>query len=450
MNYIARTITPPEFINLSQTDISPLISSCDIKVLYVGENRNRTSFSKATAAAMAKTLRGSMIVGYYKEDKSDFADHGQVVTIDDEGVHFTCKTTPYGFVPTDAKIWFQTFLEQDDKGQDIEREYLMTTGYLWTKAFPEIQKPLEEGRPQSMELDSDSVKGTWTNSVKNDYEILIINDAVFSKLCILGEDVEPCFEGASIIKTDTSSNFSLNKENDNLDEEFNEHFYKSFYTFMKELQPILKGGTEQMGNDKSTLENPVVEEVTPVTEYAADDTKKEDEKKGTEKTDEKKDTASSTDEKKEDNTEMEDEKKKKEDYTLNPSVEDANVVSVEEYNTLKNKYASLEETVAALTKFKNEAELEKKKSLINQFTMLADEDKAEIVNNINNYSLDEIEAKLSIKCFRKGIFNKSEEAEIDKQVETMKSDPIITYSLPDVSKSNVPEWIQAVETNIME
>lgn len=196
-----------------------------------------------------------------------------------------------------------------------------------------------------------------------------------------------------------------------------------------------------MGNDKSTLENPVVEEVTPVTEYAADNTKKEDEKKGTEKTDEKKDTASSTDEKKEDNTEMEDEKKKKEDYTLNPSVEDANVVSVEEYNTLKNKYASLEETVAALTKFKNEAELEKKKSLINQFTMLADEDKAEIVNNINNYSLDEIEAKLSIKCFRKGIFNKSEEAEIDKQVETMKSDPIITYSLPDVSKSNVPEWI---------
>jgi hypothetical protein len=72
----------------------------------VGENRNRTSFSKAVATEMAKSLRGSMIVGYYKKDKEDFADHGHIMTIDDEGIHFEVKTTPYGFVSPDAKVWF--------------------------------------------------------------------------------------------------------------------------------------------------------------------------------------------------------------------------------------------------------------------------------------------------------------------------------------------------------
>ena len=55
---------------------------------------------------MAKTLRGSMIVGYYKKDKEDFTDHGHIMTIDDEGIHFEVKTTPYGFVSPDAKVWF--------------------------------------------------------------------------------------------------------------------------------------------------------------------------------------------------------------------------------------------------------------------------------------------------------------------------------------------------------
>ena len=35
------TIDSPEFINLQPLDINPLMSSCEIKVLYLGgENRN--------------------------------------------------------------------------------------------------------------------------------------------------------------------------------------------------------------------------------------------------------------------------------------------------------------------------------------------------------------------------------------------------------------------------
>ena len=53
-----------------------------------------------------------------------------------------------------------------------------------------------------MELDSDSLDGYWASNNNSGYEFFIINDAKFSKLCILGSDVEPCFEGASVTSLD--------------------------------------------------------------------------------------------------------------------------------------------------------------------------------------------------------------------------------------------------------
>jgi hypothetical protein len=40
------TINSPEFINLQPLDINPLMSSCEIKVFYLGENRNGSYISK--------------------------------------------------------------------------------------------------------------------------------------------------------------------------------------------------------------------------------------------------------------------------------------------------------------------------------------------------------------------------------------------------------------------
>ena len=39
-------------------------------------------------------------------------------------------------------------------------------------------------------------------------EFFIINYAVFSKLCILGDDVEPCFEGSSVTAPKVSASFT--------------------------------------------------------------------------------------------------------------------------------------------------------------------------------------------------------------------------------------------------
>ena len=81
MHQSIATIDSPEFINLQPLDINPLMSSCDIKVLYVGQNRNHSYITKEVATNMAKTLRGAPIVGYYKEEKGDFADHGEKIII---------------------------------------------------------------------------------------------------------------------------------------------------------------------------------------------------------------------------------------------------------------------------------------------------------------------------------------------------------------------------------
>lgn len=99
-----KTIADPEFIDLSPLDINPLMSECSIKVFYLGKNRNGSYIDKKAALEMSKTLRGCPIVGAYLENKEDFGDHGDVITIEDGEVHFSCKTVPYGFVAPDARI----------------------------------------------------------------------------------------------------------------------------------------------------------------------------------------------------------------------------------------------------------------------------------------------------------------------------------------------------------
>jgi hypothetical protein len=54
---------------LNFTPFNPLISKCEIKVCYVGDdpNRNRSVITKEVATDMAKSLPGCPIVGFYNE-----------------------------------------------------------------------------------------------------------------------------------------------------------------------------------------------------------------------------------------------------------------------------------------------------------------------------------------------------------------------------------------------
>ena len=123
---------------------------------------------------------------------------------------------------------------------------------------------------------------------------------------------------------------------------------------------------------------------------------------------------------------------------------------IPEYIELKNQFSELQEqfnTLKAenetLVEFKASIERKEKEEMIKGFYMLSDEDKKDVVENIDTYSLDDIEAKLSILCVR----NKVSFSLDDNTNE----DPIV-YSLGDEGASNndadVPEWIKSVQDTI--
>lgn len=397
-------IKEPEFINLSPNDINPLVSNCQIKVLYVGENRNRSYISKEVAEDMAKSLRGTPIVGYYVEDKKDFGDHGEQLVIDGEGFHFNTLTKPYGFVAPDAKVWFQDFEDMDERGIKTVRTYLVTDGYLWTGQFEECRSLLTNAKSQSMELDSETLNGEWSNAVNNNYELFIINDAIFSKLCILGDDVEPCFEGASIApKT------------------YNLDFQKTLFSMIKDLQEIKSEGRANSMN----TENNELNAAASVAEPAAATT-------FTEKTENNQENLGKANQ----------EESPKNENTI--TAEQFSLLS-QEYEDLKNKnaelqekYSKLEQDYSELLTFKKNVENEKKDELIKSFYMLSNEDKKDVMENKEKYSLDEIEAKLSVICFRKKINFASEKEEPE-------GEPVapVTYSLEDATE-DVPAWLNSI------
>lgn len=438
MHQSIATIDSPEFINLQPLDINPLMSKCEIKVLYIGENRNHSYISKNVAEDMAKTLRGAPIVGYYKEEKEDFADHGERVILDDEGIKFECLTKPYGFVAPDARVWFQKFEDTDDFGNQIVREYLMTEGYLWTKQYEECQVALDEGRPQSMELDEESLDGHWSTNNKTGMDFFIINDAIFSKLCILGDDVEPCFEGASVTAPEVSTSFS----------KVDDTFKKTLYTMMQELKYALEGG-QDMDTENNNVNPEVAEDiVTPVdvngegTDFAKDDDKtkcaKDEDKTKCVKDDEEKE------EKNADSDEEQDSQDDSDDSNDNKEEDKDKKYSLleENYNDLQQKYSLLEEEYNKLVQFKDEIENKQKDELIKSFYMLSDEDKADVIANKAKYSLDEIEAKLSVICVRKKVNFDLDDT--DKNDDNVENDKVTTYTLEN-TESSVPAWIAALK-----
>ena len=455
------TVSSPEFINI--TSMSPFASKCEIKVFYLGENRNRSCITKEVAVQMAQTLPGCPIVGYFSENQDDFRDHGEQVVMDGDGIKFKCLTVPYGFVAPDAKVWFKDFEDTDEFGNAVIRTYLMTEGYLWTEQYKEAQKIINEGRPQSMELDESTLKGHWSTNNNKGIDFFIINDAIFSKLCILGEDVEPCFEGAEVTSPDVSVAFSMD-----------DNFKNTLFSMMKELKTLTYSLKEEInkGGESMPEEVNTVAEETQATEFAANEnaeasvteagntsnenfsanedkseqeitnenqtsieetefSKKEDEKE--EETDSKEEEKD-TDSKEDDSTEEED-KEKKTNHTLEEKFE----LLTQEYNDLKEKFSAIEAENKELNEFKKTAENKEKDALIESFYMLSDEDKKDVIENKSTYTLDEIKSKLAIVCFDKKVdFN------LNKENEETDTDIPLTYNL-DGEVDTLPAWLQAVE-----
>ena len=493
--------TPIEFINI--TPLNPLISKCQIKVCYVSDepNRNRSIITKEVAKQMANSLPGCPIVGFYNEETQDFEEHNRIIDISNGKFEIKDTTRPYGFVDLNAKVWFQKFL---DDGMN-EREYMMTEGWLWTGQYPECRRILSQGNNHSMELDEDTIDAHWTKDGNGNPKFFIINEAIISKLCTLGVNNEPCFEGSQItapiiqfafedgFKEQLFSMMNELKEYLNKEEkkvftryavEIGDALWTALYSHVEGtygIESVCEDGEQKFAvltsddkyyrldfsiNEENVVEfaaeATLLEDYTPEEEPQFDPTavaeykaKKDEEKNPPKKDDD--DDDNDDDEKcpkcgkPKSECECEDEdddkkKGKKEKYNLEEIQE--YVELSEKYSALETDYSNaqqrisdLEAQVGTLTEFKNKIDKAEKQKMIDSFYMLSDSEKADVVANIDTYSVDDIEAKLSIICVRNKVsFNLDE----DKN----KNQNPTTFSLNGGldGDESVPAWIKAIRS----
>ena len=495
--------TPVEFINI--TPLNPLISKCQIKVCYVGDepNRNRSIITKETAKQMANSLPGCPIVGFFNEEKNDFEEHNRIIDISNGQFKIKDTTRPYGFVDLGAKVWFQKFL---DDGMN-EREYMMTEGWLWTGQYPECRRILAHGNNQSMELDEELINAHWSKDGNGDPKFFIINEAIISKLCTLGEANEPCFEGASIGAPTIQfafedgfkeQLFSMIRElNDYLNKggekvftryavEIGDALWTALYSHVEGtygIESVCEDGEQKFavltdadnkyyrldfsvaedGAITFAAEATLLEEYTPseepqfdaeaVAEYAKSKKKDEEEPKDDEGSDDGDEEKCPKCGKKKSECECEDEPDEDDDDKKKGKKEKYNLEEIQEYVELSSNYAALETNYSAaqaritelegqlaeLTTFKKGVEKAEKEKMIASFYMLSDEDKSDVMTNIDTYSLDDIEAKLSILCVRNKVsFNLDD----DKNDGT---NPTV-FKLDEGMSDDAPAWVKALRS----
>ena len=81
--------------------------------------------------------------------------------------------------------------------------------------------------------------------------------------------------------------------------------------------------------------------------------------------------------------------------------------------------------------------------MINSFYMLSDEDKKDVIDHIDEYSLEDIEAKLSVICVRNRVSFAATNEDITKTAPT-------TFNLNSAAQTvetDMPAWLKAVDRN---
>lgn len=190
---------------LNLTFASSLDSMCELnssfdtgklKIAYTGVNRNRSCIEKPVFESAIPSLHGVPLVCNYNVHTDTIGGHDMGVVANEDGeLRLINLTEPVGYVPESAECWFENVTEEDGS----VREYLCTDVLLWKRqaAYKHIK---ENGiTAHSMEI---AVKaGELKDGIYN------ISDFEFQALCLLGEDVEPCFE-SSALETYSAQNFS--------------------------------------------------------------------------------------------------------------------------------------------------------------------------------------------------------------------------------------------------
>lgn len=162
------------------TSYNEVLSKARCRIFYVGANRNGTFITEEFAEKLVATLPYVPVKGIYDTMKDDFTDHGRE----------RYEGRIYGIVPENPNFAWEKHLDVDG----VERTYACADVFLFTGLYKQEAFDIID-KSQSMELYADSIEGEW--QYINGKRFFVFTEGRFLGLQALGEDYEPCFEGAS-------------------------------------------------------------------------------------------------------------------------------------------------------------------------------------------------------------------------------------------------------------
>lgn len=158
---------------------SDTISKGRCRVFYKGRNRNGTYITDEFAQKLIDSAPYTPVKGIYDEENADYTDHGKKR---DEG-------RIYGIIPANPNFAWEKHVDSNG----VEKEYACFDVLYYTALYKEAGQI--NGKSESMELYRQTLKGEW--KIIEGKKTYVFTDGCFLGLQALGDDIEPCFEGAS-------------------------------------------------------------------------------------------------------------------------------------------------------------------------------------------------------------------------------------------------------------
>lgn len=344
-------------------------TACRARVFYTGLNRNGSYMDENFAKILIESASGCPVVGLWDTEKRDFTDHSP-----------SDRKRAYGFIPENPNFAWEKSYDYDG----IERQYAAFDIVLWTKAFSEANEIITH--PLSMELNPDTINGEF--KVINGEYCFYFTSAEMLGVCVLGYDVEPCFEGARFI--------DINEANE----------FKRLFQLDKQ-QALLaynnKGETSMEYEEKDEKETAPVEEFTQIRNDDIEDIENIEEP-----TEETQEVAETFEKESEEEKEAAPEAEPELDFEAEAQRFAEQVAELEKVNEdfkvkideLEEKVSELERKNFALEEFKTNKIKEEKEKVLNEYSNVLTEE--EIANiNINEFSIESLNDKLAAMAYRK-------------------------------------------------
>lgn len=363
---------------LAPEETSQTTSRGRVRIFYKGLNRNGTYITDEFANKLVETLPYTPVKGIYDKDCEDFTDHGLERN---EG-------RIYGVVPENPNFAWEDFTDEDG----VIRTYACCDVLYYTALYEEAAEII--GKGESMELYLRSIEGDW--QVKEGKKCFVFSDGCFLGLQALGDDVEPCFEGAAFydfnqnIYTILKNVDGGNPMNDEIDKEVFEE--TPVETPVETVEP-----TEETPEvDSSEVE----EETTEVAEESAEETVEEtaeDAEGALTETDGEKEVSTESTVVENDQTEKisELESKISELSSLNATLQLERDSFSKELEEARVEISSLRASVEELSSYKKEKEIEQKKAVIEEYTGKVSEDILQMYSDsLDAYTVEELDMKL--------------------------------------------------------